>query len=419
MKKIMKKLLVISPFPSKNSSYDNPYSALASYAKNTIEGIRKSEKDVKIIVLADKYPGGYSWKSKNLTVSRVWQRNDYLLYWQLLHKIIKYRDSSVILLEVEWNLFGKNILLLGFLPLFVLLLKSMGKKIIPVIHGISLDFTDISPQIGLKRNAVLTKIFSFFLVNFYKNLIRGSYVTVVLEKHFADTLNKFFKTNKAVFIPHGVDTSIPIKNKATARKKLKIRKNIFLILNFGFLNWYKGSDIIIKLFQQAKKLPLHSHLVLAGGESRIHKVDEHYNSYMMEIKKRVQKLSKVTVTGFLGGRKMADYFAASDIVVLPYRVFISSSGPLSLAFSYKKPFLLSRSLRNYFKSPDFKKAAVSAGLIPDDIIFKLDSDDFSKKINLALKNLKKMKYFATLLREQRNWQIIAGKYIRILHLALQ
>ena len=43
------KLLLISPFPSKSGIYDNQYSALASFAKNTIESLINKKKNLRNI----------------------------------------------------------------------------------------------------------------------------------------------------------------------------------------------------------------------------------------------------------------------------------------------------------------------------------------------------------------------------------
>src|SRR3989338_9431628 len=105
---MLNKLLIISPYPSADSAYDNPFSALASFGKNTLEAIRKKSPKTKMVVLADKYAGGKNYYGKNYELLRVWQRNNISLYYHFFKKILYYRDYRVILIEVEWNLFGKN-----------------------------------------------------------------------------------------------------------------------------------------------------------------------------------------------------------------------------------------------------------------------------------------------------------------------
>ncbi|OGG33867.1 hypothetical protein A3I80_01250 [Candidatus Gottesmanbacteria bacterium RIFCSPLOWO2_02_FULL_40_10] len=414
---MLNKLLIISPYPSADSAYDNPFSALASFGKNTLEAIRKKSPKTKMVVLADKYAGGKNYYGKNYEVLRVWQRNNISLYYHLFKKILYYRDYRVILIEVEWNLFGKNPLILSLLPVFTLFLKLLRKKIILVIHGISLDFTEISPQLGMRRDNWLTKIYSLGLKEFYRLLILSSAKVIVLEKYFADMINIYFQTDKAVYIPHGVDIDLPVIDKNKARRKLNLAVKDFIILNFGFINWYKGSDIIVKLFRQIKpgNIPKQSKLIMAGGKSGIHGQDRYYKHYFRYILKMIKPQERIIITGFLNEKLLPYYFSAADLVILPYRVFISSSGPLSLAYSFKKPFIVAEPLSRYFHSPDFKKAAESAGLKKEHLVFRFKADDLSDKIKKSVNNLSKMKNLSSKLRSERSWLNVSFKYLEILN----
>jgi len=60
--------------------------------------------------------------------------------------------------------------------------------------------------------------------------------------------------------------------------------------------------------------------------------------------------------GFLDEKDLPVYFGAADLVVLPYRTFMSSSGPLSLAQAMGKPFILSEEAARVLKTQDFKES---------------------------------------------------------------
>jgi len=106
------------------------------------------------------------------------------------------------------------------------------------------------------------------------------------------------------------------------------------------------------------------------------------------------------------------YFAAADLVILPYRTFMSSSGPLSVAFSYGKPFIVSKNLSSYFDSSDFRLALKEVGLKRDTLVFSLRSDSLAKKVQ-AMSNhhtLQKAASLAQIMAERRNWETLAAEY---------
>ena len=351
-------LLVISPYPSINALYDNKYSALASFAKNTVDSLLKNNPNLTITVFADIYPGSESYQTERLNVKRVWKRNILSSYISLLQKIVT-SSPSKILFEVEWGLFGKNVYLTTLIPFFIFLLRLIGKDVYTVIHGVSLNFSLLSEQLGIERKSIKATVYNLGLKLFYGLILLTSTKVIVLEQYFNNLLNSFYHSNKAVFIPHGVDTTIKAVDKKTARRKLGIKEDQFVLLNFGFLNWYKGSDSLVSSFDAYTKKTndKQSMLILAGGISLVHNISRSYKQFIQTINATVKTNKLITLTGFVPQKDIPLYFAASDIVVFPYRVFISSSGPLSFAFSFKKPILISPSLKEYFTSTDIGNCA--------------------------------------------------------------
>src|SRR3989338_5077836 len=414
------KLLVISPYPSKKGVYDNQYSALASFAKNTLDSIINQKKSLRIKVLADRIPLGKNWQNKNINVVRVWSRNNIFTFLPLIREIIKNMSYGKILIELEWGIFGRNPFILALWPLFLVCLKLMRKKIFIVMHGIAVDFLKLSPQLGLNKKGFKTALYDTGIKYFYRSIISLSDEIIVLEKYFADLINLYFRTDKARFIPHGVDSKITKITKSKARKKLGLDNKSFLIINFGFINWYKGSDIIVDIFQKyVTRTNLRNNkiqLVIAGGVSNIHFRDRYYKKFTEKILEKVAVTPEIKLTGYLSEADIGVYFAASDLVILPYRLFISSSGPLSFALSYKKPFLLSRQLSGYFQSPDFREGLIKTKLKNEDLIFDPNILDFDKKLKNIRKKINKAKILSTYLYNQRKWSKIAPLYISLLKL---
>src|SRR5690606_21225094 len=77
----------------------------------------------------------------------------------------------------------------------------------------------------------------------------------------------------------------------------------------------------------------------------------------------------------------ATYYGACDLVMFPYRVFLSSSGPLSLAFSLGCPILLSENLSGYLETRDMLKAREKNQLEQEELLFTLDNDGLVSRIN--------------------------------------
>ncbi len=94
-------------------------------------------------------------------------------------------------------------------------------------------------------------------------------------------------------------------------------------------------------------------------------------------------------------------------------MFFSSSGPLSLVFSFEKPFLLSCPLEGYFESPDFAEALKETGLKKEDFIFDFEKESFKKRLEWAKKNLHKLSQFSRIMKEKRSWQNVARLYEKI------
>jgi len=411
----MEEILVISTYPPKGSLYGNKFSAVASYTKNTLTHMSKS---VIFTVFADESAGFETYGEKNIAVEKCWKRNDLRSFLHILKAIKKRTNSKKLLFAFEFGMFGSRKLLLGLIPLLLLLIKAMGKKIYIVSHGVILNFSDVSKQVGIgEEGKFLLKVMGLILKTYYFILGLLSTKIIVFEEHLRLSLISIgVDGNKIHIIPHGVCEEPVPPSKGGARKKLGFDKNDFVILCFGFLIWYKGSDFIVKAFKNKFKNG-GIKLVMAGGGGNIHKNEPLYTRYISSLYKNAEDAPNIKITGFLNEKDIKYYFSACDLVVLPYRAFISASGPLSFALTYKKPFVVSRSLSGYAETEDFKKALKVSDLNIMDISFPLEEEGFYEKIS-ALKRDKKLLGKALKLSRElfisRNWQKIGELYNEVL-----
>ena len=203
----------------------------------------------------------------------------------------------------------------------------------------------------------------------------------------------------------------------TARKNSLTSKNNFVITAFGYLAWYKGTDWVVKTFSHYfdKHPQSKFKLVIAGGPNPNHLAKPYYQKYLAQIKNLASvHPSKIVLTGFIPESEINLYYRESNLILLPYRVGMSSSGPLSLAFSYHKPFLVSSKISPIFDTPDIKKIIAKKS-----VEFDLNSKSLFKKLISLQKDpskLKKLSLASQHIAQSRDWSNISLQYLQCLNL---
>ena len=138
-------------------------------------------------------------------------------------------------------------------------------------------------------------------------------------------------------IPHGI---MPVQNPpamADARKKLNLPPDRQIILFFGGIRPNKGLDVLIKALKIIKSRNHRILLVIAGGLlGRFN-----FDSYSDMIRKAGLSDYVRTYIDFIPEEDVDYFFAASNLVVLPYLKFEAQSGVLLRAYAHKKPVVAS------------------------------------------------------------------------------
>ena len=138
-------------------------------------------------------------------------------------------------------------------------------------------------------------------------------------------------------IPHGI---MPLKNRpdqTDARKRLNLPSNCQVILFFGAIRPNKGLDILLKALEIIKSRNRRVLLVIAGGLlGRFN-----FEPYSDIIKKADLSEYVQTFIQFIPEEEVDYFFAASNLVVLPYLKFEAQSGVLLRAYAHKKPVVVS------------------------------------------------------------------------------
>lgn len=138
-------------------------------------------------------------------------------------------------------------------------------------------------------------------------------------------------------IPHGnylhVITALPSQEEA--RKKLGISREAKVLLFFGQIKEVKGLDVLLHALPAIIKKYPDTVLLIAGKTWRI---DFLYYQKMMDDLGIAQHC--VSHIRYINNDEVSVYYAACDVVVLPYQR-IYQSGVVLMAMSYTKPVLVS------------------------------------------------------------------------------
>jgi glycosyltransferase involved in cell wall biosynthesis len=143
-----------------------------------------------------------------------------------------------------------------------------------------------------------------------------------------------FGQKPALYRPHPLyDNFGPIKPKSAALAALKLPDTAGYLLFFGFIRAYKGLDILLEAFADARVAALPIKLIIAGefyeDAAPYEELIQRYN-----LESRI-----IRATDFIPNEKVADYFCAADLIVQPYKD-ATQSGVSQIAYYFERPMLV-------------------------------------------------------------------------------
>ena len=138
----------------------------------------------------------------------------------------------------------------------------------------------------------------------------------------------------ALYRPHPLyDNFGPAKPKAAALAALGLPAQYRYVLFFGFIRAYKGLDILLEAFADARLAALPLKLIIAG------EFYEDAAPYEALIQKYNLESRLVRATDFIPNERVADYFSAADMVIQPYKN-ATQSGVSQVAYHFGRPMLV-------------------------------------------------------------------------------
>lgn len=413
------RILIITSYPLRDSLYSKKVGGLASFAKNLINSIG----NYNFTILAEKINGIESYSEGGNEIERIWERGSISLYPILIRELHNKRHTyKKLMVQFEFGIYG-NEYITGLFPLVLIFGKLFGYEIILVQHQVIQNLNELSQHLGITRNSFGTRTKNLLTRLYLKLNALLSDKIVVFDEIHKIKLEQLTHTNKIVVIPHGVE------HQNIATLDIEWPKGLtggfdqekFTIMTFGFVAWYKGTDWLTTEFNNYIKTHEESNLyqlLIAGGESPTQKDNPAYKEYYDTFTAGVNKAQgKIFHTGFVDEKDIPFYFMNSDLIILPYRVLMSSSGPLSLAMTYERPFLLSETLKPYTLTEDFQRILDEIGMSRESITFSMDDDSLFERIKSIHSDKQlydKMVLLSKKLKEERSWARIGDQYEKLL-----
>lgn len=163
---------------------------------------------------------------------------------------------------------------------------------------------------------------------------------------------------RVVVIPHGeygfFDRTPPtLGEREAVRQRLGLESQDEVVLFFGFIREYKGLDLLFEAWPEVIAARPNARLVVAGDPVRL-PVERR-----RELEDWATRLGAIHRFGYVPFDDVGQYFAAADLLVMPYR-HISQSGVLYLALSLSLPVVATQ----VGVLPEMLRDGESAVLVP-------------------------------------------------------
>ncbi|NGM61517.1 glycosyltransferase [Sphingobacterium sp. SGG-5] len=156
---------------------------------------------------------------------------------------------------------------------------------------------------------------------------------ITMSKAVLENLKQIAPGMPARCTPHPLYDNYGEKlEKSEARTLLNLSPDEKIILFFGFIRRYKGLDLLLEAMHDPRLRDMRVRLLVVG---------EYYDRaahYQAIIDKYELQSQIILQTDFVPNDKVAQYFSASDCVVLPYRS-ATQSGITQVAYHFSLPMI--------------------------------------------------------------------------------
>ncbi len=341
---------LVSPFPDVHSTTSGT-TGLTWYSKSLVDNLIAQGQSVEVWAsdeTADSNPGTEKSAGTNaasLTVKRNWHRG-FLGTLRLVREIL-IRRPKLIHIQQEFNMFGgaAALLVVPFIPLAA---RFVGAKLVTTMHG-GFGKKDLTPEYVAENGIVAPVWVIKCIFNYvFGAFARLSHHVIVHESWQKEQLLEEYAviSERLSVIPIGVPKNEDAVSQHEARELLKISSAAKVYLFMGFAAKYKGLPQLVDAAEELFARDPEALLVIGAGMAPRLAKNAEYVGWYQALAERAQSLSpRLRWVGFIPNHHVALYYASADICVFPYTRRLAASGPLALAFGFKKAVALSNSLK--------------------------------------------------------------------------
>lgn len=385
----------VTLYPPKGEKHVSS-SGVASYSKNLLSHLSADHNEH--IVVCDIAKNGESYQEAGVEVRRVFLRRPNFII--KVHKELRKINPDIIHIQHELALFG-NIITAYLLQWLVFLWK--GKTVI-TLHGV-VDPLLIDKAFVKENNSRLpvwlVKL-AFYVI--YAPLMKWAKRVIVHEQCFKDIAVSSYgiDSEKIWVVPHGIE-SLESLEMSAARKELGLAHDAEVVLFMGYATGYKGIDLLIEGFSEYAKTHPKAYLIIGAGK---HPKLQNDANYLMEYARLQQKAAdlinpaRYRWEGFIKESEITTYYSASDVSLYPYTTALSSSGPMSFAIGYEKPFLVSTAFFSVFRQ--YKQ-----------LLFQKTPEDLADRLAYFFSHRDQFDAAARELKQSRSWEKVSARTLKV------
>jgi len=388
------KIAHVTLYPPKGDKHVST-SGVASYSKNLISCLSEDGEQQTIVCNILDAPETY--KEDGVVVHRAFQRTP--SFFMKAHRALKQENPDVVHIQQELALFG-GIFTAYLLQWLVFLWRD---RTVITLHGV-VDLSKIDANFVKENNSKLPVwVVRLAFKAIYLPLMKWSKKVIVHEDYFKEIMVKSYHITpeKIVVIPHGVELLKTVEQ-SDARQKLGVPKQANVALFMGYATGYKGIDLLIEGFARFAKNNKNAYLLIgAGKHPKLHDDPTYLKEYA-----RLQAKAAALIPdghydwhGFIDEKEITAYYSASDVSLYPYTTAMSSSGPMSFAIGYEKPFLVSSAFDVIFKKYPL-------------LLFDRTSESLEAKLDYFFAHRESYDDISRTLKKERAWNRVASQTLQ-------
>ena len=175
--------------------------------------------------------------------------------------------------------------------------------------------------------------------HFYDTLLTNYFIKpvdayIAMSKSVFDDIERFDPKKPKKLSPHPLYDNYGEKlHRTEALQRLGLEDNFIYFLFFGFIRSYKGLDLLIEAFSDARLREFPVKLIVAG------EFYENEKPYLEAIQKYNLSDNIILRTDFIPNEEIKNYFCAVDLIVQPYKS-ATQSGVTQIGYHFEKPMLV-------------------------------------------------------------------------------